>query len=193
MAGANASKDDDQKAQLDLTPDSLAASLSHPSDPFGSSSVPFVGLLADDDDSSYLRVYQDYELKTYVRLPRESVRHRERVRNSGGVEVSMVFVDAKAEVEIREVSSEQVQADLLSKALQAAESGAARGTTSLAATPTVTTVTPPVSAAVCTRIFCTNATCACTSRHSTLCSITCTNHPACPNPWTENWFCAARS
>ena len=181
----------DSLAAADLTPDSVAAATPRATEPFGGASVPFIGLLGNDDDDAYVRVYQDYELRSYIRVPRESVRHRERVRNTNGVEVSMVFVDARAQVEIREVTSEQVQADLLSRALRAAESGAARGLSGSAmATPTITTITPPLTT-LATRVFCTNFTCNCTARHSTLCSIACTDHPVCPNPWTENWFCSA--
>lgn len=175
----------------DLTPDRYAESLQPGGGGRRAAAVPFVGLLADDDDPEYVRIYQDYELRTCVRVRRDTVRKRERVRNSAGVEVSLILVDSQAQVEILEVSSEQMQADMLSRALLAAESGALRAGPGLA-TPTITTVTPPISAAICTRIFCTNITCGCTSRHSTLCSITCSDHPLCPNPWTENWFCASQ-
>lgn len=180
--------DDDTNTGSDLRPDPLAAALTWGN---GGHAVPFVGILADDDDHAFVRVYQDHELRTFVRIPRQSVRHRERTRNSAGLEVSMVFVDARARVEIREVNSEEFQADLLAKALLAAGSGVPSAG-SVAATPTVTTITPPLTAAVCTKIFCTNITCACTARHSAICSITCSNHPLCPSPWTENWFCAGR-
>lgn len=186
----------DERPTVDLTADPITESISQVA-PRGrpAGGVPFMGLLADDDEEGYIRVYQDYELKSYVRIPRDAVRHRERVRNAGGVEVSMVLVDGRAEVEMLEINAETFQADMLARALVAAEPGAARaggpGGAGIA-TPTVTTITPPLTAAVCTKIFCTGLTCACTARHSTICSIACTDHPVCPNPWTENWFCAAQ-
>lgn len=177
--------------RVDLEPDKLISSFEKSGvDALKRAPVQFAGLLGDDDDSDYIRIYQDYELRTFVVVNRKDVIHRQRTINAAGVEVSIVFVDKDAVVEIREVASEKVQADALSQALRAAEGGVPSGAASEALAPTIT-LTPPVSAAICTKIFCTNITCGCTSRHSTLCSITCTNHPICPNPWTKNWFCAA--
>lgn len=178
---------------VDLTPDRITAALS-PVDAARDGEAPetviFVGLLADDADAQFVRLYQDYELRSFVRIPRDQVVHRERSTNQANLEVSVLWVRKRARVEIREQSSEEFEADLLSRALQQAEAGGfARAAD--AAIPATPTLTPPISAAVCTRIFCTNATCACTARHSLACSLTCSRHPLCPNPWTENWFCAS--
>lgn len=183
---------EDSKTGPDLEPDTIARALG--AGAFGgepeSSAAIFVGLLADDDDGAFVRVYQDYELQTYVRVPRESIRHRERTRNTAGLEVSIVLVDSRAQVEIRESSSEEFQADVLAKALQASEAGVSPESSEMKA---AWTPTPGITVRVCipaSMKACPTRTC--TSRHSLLCSIACTDHPVCPNPWTTNWFCQVK-
>jgi hypothetical protein len=184
------SSQDDQSTPVDLTPDPISGSLR--SDPTGTrlqdqpSVARFAGLIGDDEDGDRIRVYLDYELNTYISINRKDVLHRERLKNMAGVDVSMLFVRSDAIVYAREISSQSVQADALSQALSAAESGAYP---SAAGTGVVATTVPCATAAICTKVFCTNFTCACTARHSLLCSLTCTEHVVCPNPWTKNWFC----
>ncbi|WP_157790327.1 hypothetical protein [Bradyrhizobium japonicum] len=186
------SSDEPGPERVDLSPDPISGSLrSDPRRTFDQPSVArFAGLIGDDDDGAKVRIYLDYELNTYILIDRKDILHRERLKNMSGVDVSVVFVRADAVVHAREISSQSVQADALSQALRAAESGAYPGANSAVAT-TIPCATPAVTALICTKVLCTNFTCACTSRHSLLCSIICTEHVACPNPWTKNWFCAA--
>jgi hypothetical protein len=186
----------------DLTPDRVPGAL-RPAEaqrqagaPFEQPSpVRFAGFIGEDDDEGRVRIYLDYELNTYVLVARGDILHRERATNTAGIDVSLVLVRKDATVVIREVSSEEIQADALSMALRAAESGvftaaAAPGPGFTPTTPATPTI-PVATAVICTRVFCTNATCTCTARHSLTCSLACTEHPLCPNPWTENWFCAS--
>jgi hypothetical protein len=133
--------------------------------------VMFAGLLGDDEDKEQRRLYVDYELNTFICIPNKYIVHRENVRNQAGLEVSLVWVPKNISLEIRETSKEQVQADFLSKALAAAESGKFPPAQLGVGIPAITPITPITP--FLTKIFCTNITCLCTSRHSLSCSLLC--------------------
>lgn len=177
-------------SKLDLAPDVLSGVLERGAGRGGASAVMLAGLLSDGDGAGEHRLYLDYELHTFVVLAATDVLHRERTKNAAGVEVSILWVRKEATIEVREMSSEKMEAEFLSRALAAVERGQYRPAASggLGITPTIETI-PIVTALLCTKIFCTNATCSCTARHSLVCSIVCTEHTVCPNPWTKNWFC----
>lgn len=177
------SADQSDRAGINLEPDAFTAALGPSVSAVAAFDRPgasiFFGLLSDDDDETQVRLYQDYELRTYVRLARDDILQRQHVTNQAGVKVSIVWVRKNATVEIRELVSEELQADLLSGALLVAERAQASGEATDERTAIITTtITPPVTLYVCTRVFCTNFTCACTARHSALCSIICAAPPA---------------
>jgi len=181
------------RGSLDLSPDPMVGAFRSQSGESAAKGeydrpvpVQFAGLIGEDDGPERVRVYLDYEMRTYVVVNQRDVLHRERTKNPAGADVSILFVRKDAVVTIRELSSEEVQADALSEALIAAESGAFPSAAGSALGPGTIII---ATSLICTKIFCTNATCSCTSRHSLVCSIVCSRHIACPNPWTKNWFC----
>lgn len=166
---------------VDLTPDALISALEGQGGDDRKirerSLTLFAGLVADDDDTDRIRLYQDYELISFISIARADVMLRERSKNQAGTEVSLLWVNKNAEVKICEISSEQVQAALLSQGLRVAASGSFPSISESeqkATTPTVTLVT---------KVFCTNITCLCTQRHSLLCSLSCSLF--CPLPKTQ--------
>lgn len=173
----------------DFTSDAVARALgAGDKDGRKRSAALFAGLVADDDDPDRIRLYQEYGLRTFVSIARADVIFRERTKNQAGTEVSLVWVDRDADVKICEISSETVQADLLAQAIVAGESGdfpplaAMSGAAGGVATTPLTPTIPILTALICTKVFCTNFTCLCTSRHSLTCSL------FCPLPKTF-WLC----
>jgi hypothetical protein len=136
------------------------------------------GILAEDEDKDKVKVYLNYELNTYVRIPVKSILQRERTKDEDGLELSILHVGRNVELEVVQIIREQVESDFLSKALITASDRfyPSIESDSLAFTPATRTIT------LATRYLCPR-----TPRLTVTCTMVCTF--ICPNPWTKNWFC----
>lgn len=164
------------KKNPDLTPDNLPQfiRLSQEDPTF----IVVHGILAEDDDKEKVKVYLNYELNTYARIPVKSIQRRERTKDEDGLELSILYVDRNVEVEVVQVIREKVESDFLSKALITASDRLYPSveTESLMFTPATRTIT------IATRYLCPR-----TPRLTVTCTLVCTI--ICPKPWTKNWFC----
>ena len=70
------------------------------------------GLLSEDDDhKDKLKVYLNYELNTYVLIPSNCILRRERTKDDSGIELSVLYVERNIQVQVVQISSEQIESD----------------------------------------------------------------------------------